>query len=254
MNNFSVVILTKNEEANILDCLAVLDKVEDIIIVDDFSQDRTAEIIQNLNDKRIRFFKHSLNSDFSEQRNFGLSKAKNEWVLFIDADERVSYELLSEVEEVTSSKNFSFISGYEVKRVDTMWGHTLKYGETGNIYLLRLARKNKGEWVGKVHERWNIKGKVGKLKNSLAHYPHPTIKEFLMEIDYYSTIRAEELHRKGVHTNAFLVIAYPKAKFIHNFFIKLGFMDGIPGLVFALIMSLHSFFVRGKLYLLNNKK
>ncbi len=254
MNNFSVVLLTKNEEVNILDCLSTLEGVDDVIIIDDYSQDRTAELVQSLNDKRIRFFKNSLNSNFSAQRNFGLSKAKNEWVLFIDADERASRELINEVTRVINNENLSFMSGYQIKRIDRMWGHVLKHGETGNIYLLRLAKKSEGEWVGKVHERWEIKGRVGKLKNSLAHYPHPTIKEFLKEIDYYSTIRAEELHKRGTRSNALLVIAYPKAKFIYNYFIKLGFLDGIPGLVFAFIMSLHSFFVRGKLYLLNNKK
>ncbi len=134
-----------------------------------------------------------------------------------------------------------------------MWGKVLKHGETGNISLLRLAKKGSGEWEGTVHERWNIKGKTTTLRNSLDHFPHQTIAEFLREINFYTDLRAEELFRKKVKSNWLSIIIYTKAKFFVDYVIKAGFLDGLEGLVFALLMSLHSFLVRGKLWLLWQK-
>src|SRR3990167_1758767 len=97
MANFSIVILTKNEEKNILDCLENMHDVNEIVVIDDASTDRTVEVIKSLKRKNIKIFEHALDSVFSKQRNFGLSKAKNDWVFFVDADERVSSQLISEV-------------------------------------------------------------------------------------------------------------------------------------------------------------
>ncbi|OGH53681.1 MAG: hypothetical protein A3G15_03075 [Candidatus Levybacteria bacterium RIFCSPLOWO2_12_FULL_40_10] len=256
----SVVILTKNEENNILDCVESVSGLSEIIIVDDYSEDRTLELIKNLNKRNVKIFRNHLNSDFSKQRNFGLSLAKNEWVLFLDADERLSEDLASEI------SNFEFpprlrsgraipndIKGFYIKRRDIIWGRKLNYGETGDIKLLRLARKGEGKWVGRVHETWEIKGRVGQLEHELLHYPHQTILEFLEEINYYSTIRAEELAQDGERVWALSIILYPKAKFVLNYFLKLGFLDGLAGLVVALMMSFHSFLVRGKLWLIQNR-
>ena len=250
MLNLSVIILTKNEEKNIFDCLESVKDADEIIVIDDNSEDRTEDVISTFG-KKVKTYKRSLLDDFSKQRNFGLSKAKNSWVLFIDADERVSDGLFAEISDEINKDN---LDGYLIKRRDVLWDKKLQYGETGNIKLLRLARKNKGEWQGKVHEAWNVNGKVGELDNELIHYPHQTIREFLSEINLYSTIRANELHEKGVRISALHIVFYPKLKFLSNYFIKLGFMDGLQGLVVALMMSLHSFLVRGKLWLLQNER
>ena len=250
MSKLSVVILTKNEENNILDCLESIKSLDEIIIIDDYSEDRTLEIVKKF-DNEIKIFKRAVEKDFSAQRNFGLNKASFEWVLFIDADERVSEALASEI------SNFHFqipnnVKGFYIKRRDVMWGRELKYGETRNVKLLRLARRDAGRWVGKVHEVWNIDGKIGELDNGLIHYPHQTIREFLSEISLYSSIRAKELHEKRIKVSALDVIFYPKAKFFLNYFLKLGFLDGLPGLIVTFMMSFHSFLVRSKLWL-NNK-
>lgn len=252
MAKFSVVILTKNEENNILDCLETLSEVDEIIIVDDNSSDRTLELVRNLKKKKIKICQNFLDSDFSKQRNFGLSKAKNDWVLFVDADERVSPELSNEIKSVVSGQ-LSDVSGFFIKRVDVMWGRKLKHGETGNMKLLRFAKKGTGKWTGRVHEVWDVKGVTSELKNELIHYPHPTIREFLGEINMYSAIKAEELHRSGVKVSFLSIIIYPKAKFVVNYLLKLGFLDGLPGFIMALMMSFHSFLVRSKLWQLNQK-
>jgi len=249
MAKFSVVILTRNEEKNILDCLESIKGTDEIIVIDDNSKDRTEEVIKTF-DKQIKIYKRALSGDFSAQRNFGLLKAKNEWVLFLDADERVPRELFHKINSALTDNKFD---GFLIERRDIMWGRELKFGEAGNIKLLRFAKKNKGKWEGKVHEKWDIKGAVGELDNPLMHYPHQTISEFLSEVSLYSTIRANELKQAGIKVSAIDIILYPKLKFLLNYFVKLGFMDGLPGLTVALMMSLHSFLVRSKLWLLNNK-
>ena len=248
----SVVILTKNEEANIIDCLESIAWCDEIIIVDDYSTDRTLDIIRNFN-PRVKIFQRSLDNDFSAQRKYALSKAREDWVLFVDADERLSNGLGGEIRDFLKQKE-SNINGFYVQRKDIVWGKELKHGESGNIKLLRFAKKNAGVWHGKVHEVWEVKGILGNFKMPLLHYPHQGIGNFLKEINYYTDLRAKELYDSGIRTNLFQIIAYPKAKFILNYFLKLGFLDGIEGLVFAIMMSFHSFLVRAKLWSYANKK
>lgn len=247
----SAVVLTKNEEKNIVDCLETLSWCDEVLVIDDGSEDRTAEIAQKMGAK---VFVHALEDDFSKQRNFDLQQAQNDWVLFVDADERVSSELAREIKyQIVNNKNKD-MNGFYIKRRDFMWGRELRHGETGSIKLLRLAKKGAGVWEGAVHEEWKIKGKTGELKNPLLHYPHQTIVEFLQEINFYTTLRAQELYKKGVKVPWHDIILYPKAKFIYNYFIKMGFLDGLPGFIFALLMGFHSFLVRGKLWLLWKKR
>src|SRR3989344_2100160 len=113
----SAIVLTKNEENTIVDCLDSLIWCDEIIVIDDFSNDRTGELIENLKNKKITIFQQRLQDDFSQQRNFGLEKAKNDWVLFVDADERISlslqYEILSHL--TNSLQNYA---GYFIPRRD----------------------------------------------------------------------------------------------------------------------------------------
>jgi glycosyltransferase involved in cell wall biosynthesis len=245
----SAVILTKNEEKNIGACLDSVSWCDEKIVIDDHSVDKTVDIAKK---KGAKVFTRSMYGDFSEQRNFGLEKAHGDWIFFIDADERVSSPLWYEIMSHTS-ESIDDTAGFSIKRLDTMWGKALKHGETGNVTLLRLAKKGIGKWEGQVHERWIVRGKTQVLKNPLDHFPHSTVAEFLKEINYYTDLRAEELFKKKTKSNWFSIITYPKAKFVMNYFIKGGFLDGIPGLIVALLMSLHSFMVRGKLWLLWQK-
>lgn len=248
----TAVILTKNEEKNIMECLHALDWCNQILIIDDYSEDNTIKLIEKTDSKKVTIFKHHLANNFAQQRNFALSKVKTDWVLFIDADERVSVSLQYEITSIINDSLENY-AGYYIKRRDTIWGKELKHGESGQMKLLRLGKKNKGEWKGNVHEIWKLEGKIGELHNSLKHYPHQDITNFLSEINYYTTIRSQELFDKQTVVSYVTILIYPFAKFIQNFFIKRGFLDGLPGLVFAIFMSLHSFLVRGKLWLLWQK-
>lgn len=244
----SAVLLTKNEEKNIVDCLESVSWVDEIVVVDDFSNDRTAEVIKTFSSK-VKIFKNKLDGNFSAQRNFALSKTTKDWVLFLDADERVPRELREEINRsLIEEKNNPKNKGFYIPREDIMWGKILKHGETGSIRLLRLAKRNAGVWQGRVHEEWVIDGRVGELEEKIIHYPHQTINEFLEEINFYTTIRAKELYDRKTKVTLKDIILYPKAKFLVNYFLKLGFLDGIEGLIVSIFMSFHSYLVRAKLW------
>jgi len=249
MKTLSVVILTHNEEKNIIDCIESVEFCDEIIVVDDDSTDRTLSLVHNLNNKKIHVIQRPLNSNFAAHRNFALEKARGDWILFIDADERVGDALQKEIKNVVENSD---CDGYSILRRDSLWGRKLLHGETGNTYFVRLGKKDSGTWGGHVHEVWRIHGKVGKLTSELLHYPHPTIQEFLSEIDIYTTMRADELHQTKTVVLPRDIIMYPLGKFLVNYFFKRGYLDGTAGFVHAALMSLHSFMVRGKLFLMSS--
>jgi len=247
MQSISAIVLAKNEQINIGKCLESLTWCDEIIIIDDESSDETLKIAKKY---KATIYIHPLDGNFSAQRNFGLSKAKNEWVLFVDSDEIVSDALAFEIPNAIgltdqNSRNFN---GFYIKRTDFMWGKQLKHGEA-TIKLLRLGRKEAGIWKGMTHEVWQIRSPIGNLVNPIFHFPHKNLTEFLKKINFYTDIRAKELREKNIRSSFWAILLYPSGKFIVNYIFKKGFMDGIHGLIFAIIMSFHSFLVRGKLWL-----
>ena len=243
--NISAIILTKNEGKNLGECIRALTFCEEIIVIDDYSSDKTVEIARGLGAK---VFQRSLDGNFAAQRNFGLEKATNKWVLFIDADERVSHELKEEMEKEVPAPNNSHL-GYFLKRDDYFFGKKLKFGETASVSLLRLARKSAGKWMRSVHEVWEVQGRTKTLKNPLEHYPHQSLREFINDINFHSGLHAEANHQEGKHSSLVKILFWPKLHFFKNYFLKLGFLDGTEGFVLALMMSLHSFLAWSKLWL-----
>lgn len=241
----SSVVLTHNDEQTIARTLSSLSWCDELIVIDDCSHDKTMEIVKQYN---VLTFTKPLNGDFAAQRNFGLSKATNEWIFFVDSDEVVSEALQKEIQRVIKHPN---VSGYMVRRLDTMFGRVLKYGEAGNIRLLRLAKKGMGTWKRSVHETWNIQGEVGVLQNPLFHFPHPDVAQFLDEINNYSSLHAKVLYKEGIRSTFWQILMYPLIKFKINYILRLGFLDGMPGMIVAVMMSFHSFLARSKLYLLS---
>lgn len=241
----SAIVLTKNEESKIKKCLLSLKWCDEIIIIDNYSKDKTLEIVQQLG---VRIYQRELNNDFSSQRNFGLKKAKNEWIFFVDADEKVPQELAKEIKtRINKSDN---ILGFYLKRKVKFQGKWLNFGETANTFLLRLGKKEAGKWQGKVHERWQVEGKTVKLKTPLIHDQNISLKEFVKKINFYSTLRTQELYENGKRFNFVSLFSLPLLKFLNNYFLRLGFLDAVPGLILALLLSYHSFLVRAKLFFL----
>lgn len=242
--NITAIILTKNSQENLERTLKSVIFAKEIIILDDNSKDKTIHIATKYNAK---IFNRKLNNNFSAQRNFGIKQAKENWILFIDADEVLSEELKKEIEEIKETD----IEAYYIKRRDIFWGRVLKFGDLRSAYrkgIIRLIKKNSGIWIGQVHETFITNKPAGYLKGFINHKSHASIKEFIIDINNYSTIRAKELQKKGIKTNIFQILLYPIAKFKLNYIFKLGFLDGVAGFIYSFMMSFHSFLVRAKLY------
>lgn len=242
-NKITAVVLAANEEDNITRCLSSLKWCDEIILIDN-STDRTVELANGLKLKQLKIIKDNTIDDFASLRNSALKHAKNDWVLFIDADEEIPYRLQKEI--LNSIQNPQ-ADGYYLHRRDFFLGRWLKYGESGKIKLLKLGRKNAGKWMRPVHEAWQINS-TATLNSFLNHYPHPTVGEFLSRIHRWSTLDSQVFLKQGVRSNFLKIIFYPTGKFFLNYMIRLGFLDGMPGLIMALMMSFHSFLTRAKLY------
>ena len=252
--HISLLLLTKNERENIKKYWTWLDQcpnINEIIVIDDNSTDDTTKELRKLanSHRQIKIYNRDLAGDFAQQRTFGLSKTTNHWTLWLDADESPGQELIEYINNIDTSqyKAFSF------KRNDIFLGKKLKHGETAHQDFVRLFHKDFGSFNGKVHEIWQPTSSVLKTNYAINHYSHPTLYPFLQKINFYSDIRAQELYSQKVKTGLLDIIFYPLAKFILNYFIRLGFLDSTPGIIMALSMSLHSFLVRAKLWHLYQK-
>ncbi|QQG43818.1 MAG: glycosyltransferase family 2 protein [Candidatus Roizmanbacteria bacterium] len=248
----SVIILTKNEEKNIERCLNSVRHADEIVVIDDNSEDETVDIAKRYGAKT---FQKKL-GDFASQRNFGLDKAQGRWILFIDADEELTTQLVTEINSaINNDNNDSFF----IKRRDFFMGKEIKHGDVKSARergFIRLVKRGSGKWVGNVHEVYQPNVGAHRdaplLKSFINHYPHPTIKEFLSEVNFYSTMRAKELYSSKKTVNIIEIIFVPFAKFFWNYFIRLGVLDGPEGFIYAFFMSFHSFLVRAKLYQYKN--
>lgn len=252
--NISLLLLTKNEEGRLKNNFKWLDKcprINEIIVIDDQSTDNTKKIVKSLANKnrQVKIFNRGLDSDFSAQRQFGLKKTKNNWILWLDADEQPSNDLIDFLNNVTLNPGYAF----SFRRQDIFLDHSLKYGETAHLHFTRLFNKNNGKFSGKVHEIWQTQACIIKTNITLTHQPHQNLSSLLKKINFYTDIRARELFEKQTPTNIFQIIFYPVAKFFKNYILLLGFLDSTPGIVLALSMSLHSFLVRAKLWHLYQK-
>lgn len=249
----TAVILTKNEEVHLSACIDSLSFCDNIIVLDDHSTDRTMEIAR---EKQARVIPVSQTaSTFSEKRNSVFTHMETGWILFIDADERISPELAQEIQKVVNTQ--SEVEGYSIRRRDHFWGKILSHGELKKAYnsgFIRLVKKGKGEWVGNVHEALVAHGPVQTLSGFIDHYPHPTITEFLQSINTYSTLRARELHKSHKKASMGEILVYPFAKFVYTYCILAGLLDGAAGFVYSFMMSFHSFLVRSKLYQYQQEK
>ncbi len=236
----SGVILTKNSQEKIRMAIESMRFCREIIVVDDFSKDKTVKIARKLG---ARVYKRSLKNDFSSQRNFALSKAKFSWVFFMDSDECVGEKLGREIVERVGQEK---MSGYFVYRKNYWHGKEVKYGEFGRTKLLRFAKRNAGRWKRRVHEYWEVNGECGELSNPLNHYLHKNVSEIVDVLNFQSGIHSRENIREKKQFFFIKAICFPPLKFIRNYFFWGGWRDGIHGFILAILMSFHSFLAWGE--------
>ncbi|KKS80163.1 MAG: Glycosyltransferase, group 2 family protein [Candidatus Beckwithbacteria bacterium GW2011_GWA2_43_10] len=175
-------------------------------------------------------------TDFSAARNNLMHAVKADWVLFLDSDEKIA----APIDPAKLDKRYN----YSFKRQDWFLGRRLNFGETANVRLTRLIQPGSGKWVGMVHERFISSLPVLTLKSLILHRRKITLSQFIDRLNWYSSLRAGEINRFYL----FELLVYPLVKFVKNYFWHLGFLDGLPGLAMAFMMSFHSLAVRIKQY------
>ena len=244
----SAIIIAGNEEQNIRECLESVTWCDEIILVDSESTDKTVEIAKEFTDKI--FIKKW--EGFAPQKRFSLEQATNEWVISIDADERVSPELKNEIEKILDS-NTPF-DGFKIPRENYFLNKQIKYCGWGNDYQLRLFKKSKTKVTDrKVHEGFVVDGSISKLQNVIIHLTQKTISETITKINTYSTLEAEEKFGKK-KVKPLQILAHPIAAFLNYYISRKGYRDGVHGLMISLIHAMTNMLTYMKLWELQNVK
>jgi glycosyltransferase involved in cell wall biosynthesis len=231
----SVAIITKNEEVNIRDALESVKEFEDIVIVDAFSEDRTTDLCKEFS---CRVYQQEWQG-YARQKQIAVDYAENQWVLILDADERVTPELRGEIEVRIKGGAFS---GFYIPRRNFFLGRWIRYSGWWPDNTLRLFRKNVSHMEQReVHEKVCVNGSVGYIKSPIEHYTYSTISDYIRKMDNYSTLSAREMQDKGVFSAFFSALFSPLVVFFKMYFFRQGFRDGKHGYVLAVLYSLYTF-------------
>jgi glycosyltransferase involved in cell wall biosynthesis len=243
MVKLSAVIITFNEERRIAATLAALDFCDEIVIVDSGSTDATVSICRRFN---CRIFTRAF-VGYGAQKEFAVSKALNDWVLAIDADEVVTDGLKREIMSVLSNENGN-VRGYYIPISLVFLGRLMRFGGEYKKPHLRLFNRTSGTFTGdKVHEHAEIKGEKAFLKNHILHYSYDGIEDYLTKFNEYTSIAAEELFQKSRKSAVFNLLTRFPLTFIKIYFIKGCILDGYRGFLWSLFSSLYPFVKFAKL-------
>jgi glycosyltransferase involved in cell wall biosynthesis len=236
----SAFIITLNEERRIKDCLESLSFCDEIVVVDSFSTDQTRKIAESYNAKVIK----REWTNFRDQKNFALMQCNNEWVLLIDADERVSSELRANIERVLQNgqtqNQAHQVVGYELHRVVFFLGRWWRGTGWRDEYVLRFFRKDKVSWSdATVHEKLIPHGKVNRMSGELHHYSFDNISDQVQKLFRYAKLAAQEY--KGPRVGFTKLITSPFSRFFKFYFINRGILAGIAGFVVAINEAFYTF-------------
>jgi len=231
----SALAITYNEETHIESYIKSLSFADEIIIVDSFSTDKTVEIAKQFDVKIIsRPFKN-----FSDQKNFAISQARHDWIVFFDLDEKIPPAL---VQEIVAKVNAAVpLYAYNVNRNFHFMGKRIKYSGFQTDKAVRLFHKNHCKYNGNtVHERIETNGEIGLLKHALDHQTYKSFDNYNTKLSMYSKLQAEELFKKDVRPNLIHFLFRPWYRFMHQYFLRLGFLDGKEGFIISYV---HAFSV-----------
>lgn len=230
----SALVLTHNEEEMIEDCLKQLDFTDEIIILDQYSSDNTVKKTQKYTDKILK----TQEVDFDKNRNLLMQEAKGEWLLYVDSDERISNELKAEIKEAVKKENFS---AFFIPRKNYVLGRWLKHGGFWPDFVPKLFKKEMLiNWQGAVHESPNFKGEAGKLKNPVKHLTARTLNKMLEKTIKWAQVEASLAYKaKHPRVNIAKVTKAFLSEFFSRYLIKLGFLDGVVGLIQAIFQGYH---------------
>lgn len=235
MAKLSVFIITYNEERILDKCLNKLSWVDEIVVVDSGSTDATLDICKKYH---VKVF-HNDFQGFGAQKQFALEKTSNDWVLSLDADEILSDELISEIQNTL--KTASNISGFYIKRKHVFLGKVFDYGHESKQYILRLFRKDHGMFDGKkVHENIILEGESSKLKSNFLHYTTRSLDSYIQKLSKYAAIYAEGKYLKNKKYSIFGIFVKVNFEFFKKYFIELNFLNGKEGFYWAYLAAYYS--------------
>ncbi len=234
MPNVSAVIIALNEEKNITDCLGSVAFCDEKVVVDSGSTDRTRELAEQAGAKVYsNEFK-----DYASQKNFGIRKTRGEWVLLLDADERVSPELAAEIKKTLEEPK---AEGYFFPRSNRIFGRWMKHGMNGDDLQLRLAKKEKAVFEGVVHERIYLDGPSENLKNPLLHYSTDSLAVYMKKLNNYTSMEAGILKNKPEKISIQNMRSRPFLVFCYRVFWQRGILDGWEGFLYGVLSAYYEF-------------
>ena len=232
MPTLSVILITRNEEANLADCLASLEGIaQQIVVVDTNSSDRTLDIAKSYG---AAIAQPPDWPGFGPQKNRALDLATGEWVLSLDADERLTPALKSEI--VTAIHHSAHVDCFAIPRLSWYCGRFIRHSGWNPDYVDRLFKRGSARFSDDlVHERLITSGQVAKLENPMLHYSFMNYSQVLQKIDRYSTASAEQAFAKGKTSTPLKAVLHGAWSFFRTYFLQAGFLDGPQG--FTLAMS-----------------
>ena len=243
MPKVSACLITLNEARNIEECLSSVKWADEIVVVDSGSTDGTVELCRRFTDRVL-----VMNwAGHVAQKNRAVEAASNDWVFCIDADERVTPELAREIKSILSEE--PPCAGYTVPRRTWYAGRWIWHGGWYPDRKLRLFDRKRGRFTGMdPHDRVEVKGPVGKLRNDLLHYSYRDIAHHVRQINRYTDTMAELKAGRGVGVPLLRMISYPPVKFFKMYLLRMGFLDGPQGLILAVLGAVYEFLKYAKLW------
>lgn len=251
MPTLSVILITRNEEANLDDCLTSFEGIaQQIVVVDTNSSDRTLEIAKN---HGALISQPADWPGFGPQKNRALDLATGDWVLSLDADERLTPALRSEIAMVIHHS--AHVDCFSIPRLSWYCGRFIRHSGWNPDYVDRLFKRGSARFSNDlVHERLIPNGQVAKLENPMLHYSFMNYSQVLQKIDRYSTASAEQSFAKGKRSTPLKAILHGLWAFIRTYLLRAGFLDGYPGLALAISNGEGSYYRYMKIWLLETQE
>lgn len=230
----SAVIITFNEEDRLPDALASLQGIADeIVVVDSYSTDRTLAIARAA---QAHVWQNRF-EDYGQQKNFAMGKAAHEWILNLDADERVSPELKRAIGDLKEEAAPPGVAAFAIKRKTFYLGRWIRHSGWYPDRKIRLFKKSAATWQGRIHEKLLVTGAVARLGGDILHFTYRDIGDHVRRLDRYADFQAEEIVRRNKTFLVLRLLILPPVTFLRHYVWKLGLLDGFPGLVIATISS-----------------
>lgn len=229
--SLSVVIITKNEESNILRCLKAVSFADERIVYDTGSTDRTCEIAEQTGCRVC----HGHFDGFGTTKQRALALATMTWVLSLDADEVVTEELAGELKQL---KDNGDANGFEINRRTEFLGRWMRHGGWYPDWILRVAKRTEASFSDRlVHEGMNVRGKVGQLKGELLHFSYPSLESYIEKGNQYTSLGAAQI-AKSRSVGILHLVIHPWWQFVKQYILKRGFLDGWQGFVLASLSTM----------------